>query len=237
MTKLLKIFRGNKKRHGSTPSSQLGKKKSNGIFRSNVSKKSTIKVTEVEPPLIEAAITYTLSEDDESCDIVMSADTDIENRISTKELGGESTTFENVVFHETSNNVATNSVQSSDLDCSKNVNEHDKTVTFTHLEIMRNELTHMMQIANKDKEIWELQEATEELRAIHSKELALKDGEIAEMRKVLAELESALSLAGTKLESAEDEHTKTIEVLMKTQYDYHELKNASWFQPMWDYFD
>jgi len=64
--------------------------------------------------------------------------------------------------------------------------------------------------------------------------LASKDDEIAKIKKVLQEVEFALSQAENKLASANEEHSKTIEVLMETQVEYHELelKTKSWMSPL-----
>jgi hypothetical protein len=90
----------------------------------------------------------------------------------------------------------------------------------------------MMQIANKDKEIHELKQDAEQMNVQHAEIVASKDAEISRLEKALAEVESCLSLAQNKLASEEEEHSKTIAVLMETQYEFHELNNKSWFQPL-----
>ena len=97
---------------------------------------------------------------------------------------------------------------------------------------MRNELAHMMQLANKDKEIYKLKQDVEEVKTQHAEIVASKDAEIARIGIALREVESALALAQDKLASEELQHSKTVELLMKTQYDYHELCNKSWFDSL-----
>jgi len=254
MPRFLKILRShNKRRSNSSSSSPLKKRKSNGIFRTkddnNIGKKSTAKTT----PTIKAAITYSLSEDAESCDSILFPDSDIESQFH--ELKGESV-IDDVFFQEPVNdkrNEVSKRVQpparyqsletigatiSFDLkDSPKGTKDDGKTMTFTftHLEIMRNQLNHMMQVANKDKEIHQLKQADEDSKIKNAKLLASKDNEISEIKKVLEEVESALSQTENKLASADEEHSKTIGVLMETQYEYHELKSRSWMSPLLNY--
>ena len=79
---------------------------------------------------------------------------------------------------------------------------------------------------------WEVLKPIPSSSAMISKSLALKEDEIAKIKKVLHEVEFALSQAENKLASANDEHSKTIEVLMETQVEYHELKTKSWMSPL-----
>lgn len=177
--------------------------------------------------MIEAAITYSLSEDEESCDIILSSDVDIENQFSIEDFN------DTIPFDEASDRVTNfetmDLVESKTSDSSKTVKDNDKTMVFTHLEIMRNELAHMMQVANKDKEIYEMKQGAEEIKIQHAEIVASKDTEIARIQNTLGEVDLALHLAQAKLASEEREHSKTIELLMETQYDYHELSNRSWF--------
>ncbi|MGK3742346.1 MAG: hypothetical protein ACI90V_009202 [Bacillariaceae sp.] len=236
MPKFFKLLRSHNKRNSnSSSSSSLKKKKSNGIFRTNADDNRSKKFT---TPTIEAAITYSLSEDDESCDIILSPHSDIESQVH--ELKGESI-IESVTFQEpvikyqpSETATATTKVKSDTRDSSKGTKEDSKTMTFTHLEIMRNQLNHMMQLANKDKEIHQLNQAGEDMKTKYSESLASKDNEIAKIKKVLQEVEFALSQAENKLASANEEHSKTIEVLMETQVEYHELelKTKSWMSPL-----
>lgn len=246
MSKLLKIFRSQKRRSVSTSSSRVVKNKTNAIFRSKPSKNTTNKKTASAPPVIEAAITYSLSEDEESCNVLVSPDVDIENQLSTDELKGEYI-VENVAFphptgtdddarNETTDVEQEDRVKSNENGSCKTMSENDKTLTFTHVEIMRNELAHIMQIANKDKEICELKQAAEDMKLQHTHALESKDDEIAKINKIVVDMGSAVSLEGDKLAFAEEEHSKTIAVLMETQYDYHELKTNSWFKPFVCYF-
>merc|ERR1711869_32132 len=101
---------------------------------------------------------------------------------------------------------------------------------------MRNELAHMMQLANKDREIYQLKQDNENIKVQHEESLALKDAEIAKIKKALEEAESALSQAQDKLAVVNEEHSKIIEALMETQHKYHELKNESWMSPLWNFF-
>ena len=229
MPKFFKLLRSHNKRNSN--SSSLKKKKSNGIFRTNTDDNRSKKFT---TPTIEAAITYSLSEDDESCDIILSPHSDIESQVH--ELKGESiiesVTFQEPVINYQPSETAATEVKSDTRDSSKEKKEDSKTMTFTHLEIMRNQLNHMMQLANKDKEIHQLNQAGEDRKTKYSKSLASKDDEIAKIKKVLQEVEFALSQAENKLASANEEHSKTIEVLMETQVEYHELKTKSWMSPL-----
>ena len=230
MPKFFKLLRSHNKRNSN--SSSLKKKKSNGIFRTNAD--DTRSKTKFTTPTIEAAITYSLSEDDESCDIILSPHSDIESQVH--ELKGESiiesVTFQEPVINYQPSETAATEVKSDTRDNSKEKKEDSKTMTFTHLEIMRNQLNHMMQLANKDKEIHQLNQAGEDRKTKYSKSLASKDDEIAKIKKVLQEVEFALSQAENKLASANEEHSKTIEVLMETQVEYHELKTKSWMSPL-----
>ena len=230
MPKFFKLLRSHNKRNSN--SSSLKKKKSNGIFRTNADDDNRSK--KFTTPTIEAAITYSLSEDDESCDIILSPHSDIESQVH--ELKGESiiesVTFQEPVIKYQPSETAATEVKSDTRDSSKEKKNDSKTMTFTHLEVMRNQLNHMMQLANKDKEIHQLNQAGEDRKTKYSKALASKDDEIAKIKKVLQEVEFALSQAENKLASANDEHSKTIEVLMETQVEYHELKTKSWMSPL-----
>ena len=87
MPKLFKLLRGQKRRSSHTSSSPLSKKKKEQeIFRRKSTGKSN-KKARIEAPVIEVARTYSLSEDEESCDIILSATADIENQSSTEYLG------------------------------------------------------------------------------------------------------------------------------------------------------
>jgi hypothetical protein len=229
MPKFFKLLRSHNKRNSN--SSSLKKKKSNGIFRTNADDNRGKKFT---TPTIEAVITYSLSEDDESCDIILSPHSDIESQVH--ELKGESiiesVTFQEPVIKYQPSETAAIEVKSDTRYSSKGKKEDSKTMTFTHLEIMRNQLNHMMQLANKDKEIHQLNQAGEDMKTKYSKSLASKNDEIAKIKKVLQEVEFALSQAENKFASANEEHSKTIEVLMETQVEYHELKTKSWMSPL-----
>jgi len=242
MPKFFRLLGSQKRRSSFSPSSPTGKKKKNGIFRSTT-KRSTKKTT-TAPPVIEAAITYSLSEDEMSCDITLFSNTDIENQFSTEELKRENVT-DNIAFTKATGPIATkeiddieivDSVDSQTNDSFKIVKENDKTMTFTHLEIMRNELGHMRQIADKEKEIYQVKQEAEKMKIQHAEIVALKDVEIARIKNVVTEVESALSLVENQWAIEESEHSKTIELLMKTQYEYHELNAKSWFQPLCCYF-
>ena len=269
-------------------------------------------------PTIEAAITYTLSEDENDNDIVFAPQMDIENQVSDvmERLDNEQESFLNleedsgptatttttilatddanfaVLFDDqkktttamghhnnhdlkqcngnvnkvinddtdiemadyhvdstmtttaaankrTSDNIAvTESSSSSSMTVNNKNNknkrmkeiEDGKTTTFTHLEIMRNELAHMMQIAKKDKDMHRLEYDAHQTKMEHDAVLDSKDAVITKIRKCLNETELALAQAKSKLSNEKKEHSKTIKLLMKTQYDYHELKNSqnSW---------
>lgn len=109
----------------------------------------------------------------------------------------------------------------------KRMQESEETLTFTHLEIMRNELAHMMEIANKDKDIHRLKHDADEMKLQHDEIIESKDVVITKIRTCLTETELALFHAQNKLSNEKQAHTKTVKLLMKTQHDYHELKNSS----------
>jgi len=239
MPKFFRLLRSQKRRSSSTPSSPLGKKKMDGIFRSTTSSEKSTKRTTTAPPVIEAAITYSLSEDEESCDI------DIENQFSVgdfkKEHINDDITFEEgtvgaVATKEIAHVATVNSLASKTNHSCTVVKENDKIMTFTHLEIMRNELAHMMQIGKKENEIFQLKRDAEEIKIQHAEIVASKDATIAMIESAFTEVKSDLSLAENKLVFEEKEHSKTINLLMQTQCDYHELNAKSWYQPMFSYF-
>jgi len=188
--------------------------------------------------MIEAAITYSLSEDEESCDIILSPNTDIENQFSDEELKAQllsdkdEATLGTMKTKETAGIVTIDPGTKSAIESSTTKNQNDKSMTFTHLEIMRNELARIMEIAQKDKEICELKERAEEIQEEYARILASKDAEISRIESSLNAVESNLLLVQQKLASEEMEHSKTIEVLMETQYNYHELSGKSWFEPL-----
>ena len=226
--KLFRQRRSLKRRSSQTLSLPFEKKKKNGIFRSSK------KTTSADSPVIEAAITYSLSEDEESCNnIIVSSDIDIENQLDHEELQLDDTN-NTYLFDKDATGIIgiekVDSVETKTSDSSKTEKEDDKTMVFTHLEIMRNELAHMMQLANKDKEIYQLKQDFEEMKTQQTELLASKEEEITRLGNALVEVESALLQAQAKLSSEEKEHSKTIEVLMATQYEFHEFKNKSWFQ-------
>ena len=234
MPRFFKLLRSQKRGSSSSSSSPVGKKKKEGIFRSIASSRKSPR----NAPVIEAAITYSLSEDEESCNLILSPNTDIENRFSEKELKAEESGINKdevaIGPMETNENARIPEIEptKNTSESCPTVNENDQTITFTHLELMRNELARMMQIANKDKEICELKERTEEMVVEHAKILASKDAEISSIDNALKEVEGNLLLVQERLASEEMEHSKTIKVLMQTQYDYHELNGKSWFQPL-----
>jgi len=226
--KLFRQRRSLKRRSSQTLSLPFEKKKKNGIFRSSK------KTTSADSPVIEAAITYSLSEDEESCNnIIVSSDIDIENQLDHEELQLDDTNNTYLFDNDATGIIGiekVDSVETKTSDSSKTEKEDDKTMVFTHLEIMRNELAHMMQLANKDKEIYQLKQDFEEMKTQQTELLASKEEEITRLGNALVEVESALLQAQAKLSSEEKEHSKTIEVLMATQYEFHEFKNKSWFQ-------
>ncbi|KAG7369017.1 hypothetical protein IV203_031760 [Nitzschia inconspicua] len=232
MPKLLKMLRGRK-----TSSADLAKKrtsKSNGIFRRGDSQRSGKQVSkDIEDPIsitIAPTITFTLSGDEVGDDIIHSPVSDIENQVQE-------------LFDEQGNEDPMQTIEISAKANTKDIavgTENDKTMTFTHLEIMRNELAHMMQLAEKDEEILTLRETNENLQASHNEIIQAKNDEIAKIREMLASIEAALSDARGELESVNKEHSKVIEVLMKTQCEFYELKHrspSSWMSPVWSFFD
>jgi hypothetical protein len=194
-----------------------GNKKS-AIFRSKRStttKKDSVKDDAIA---IVPTITFSLSEDEES-DVVQSPVSDIENQFQEEPEAAE---------------------EKSTKDVSVGTDEDNESMTFTHLEIMRNQLSHMMELAQKDKEINALMASNEEMKFVHAEEMAKKEAEILKLREALSAVEAALSKAEGELTSVHNEQSKTIEVLMKTQYELHELKlshQSSWNIPFMSYFD
>jgi len=236
MPKLFKLLRNQKKRSLSTPKGS--KSKSHGIFRSTPfrGKNSSSKKTVAETPVIEAAITYTLSEDEDSFNNIILDD--IENQFSGEELPVEDAN-DTIAFQETpatepvAADIENAVAQTADVEAKESKkSSNEETITFTQLEVMRNELAHMMQIANKDKEIYQLKQDAEEVKTQLADIVASKDADIARIGAALKEVESALTLAQDKLASEELQHSKTIELLMQTQYNYHELSSKSWFDSL-----
>ena len=119
--------------------------------------------------------------------------------------------------------------------------EEADTMTFTHLEVMRNELEHMRQLGEKDQEILALQASNESMQAAHGQALFMKDAEIALIQQALSGTESALEETKQELAHVNQEHSKTIAVLMQTQYELYELKHSnsqgSWMSPVLEFFD
>lgn len=228
MPKLFKLLR---KR--SSPYSPRKKNQGGGIFRS--SRKSSKKETDVEAPVIEAAITYTLSEDEDSCGIKTAdcTDLDIENQIFPFDEASDKIVFQEKSQEPVKDLLGDIETGEAAVEEEPEASENDEeTFTFTSLELMRNELAHMMQLANKDKEIYQLQQDAEEVKAQHEAIVASKDAEIATISKALQEVEAALALAENKLGNEVMQHSKTIGILMETQVQLHELTNQSWFQPL-----
>lgn len=252
MPKLHKIFRI-QKADKSLPGPY---KRTSGIFRRRAagasSKIATPHDDEEKQLEIHPAITFSLS-DDEASDRLSSPMSDIENQV--KDPTGKSVVNEwlspsvqdlrevpsidgSVGINEstTSRCVAASKPATQTREISVGTEERNNTMTFTHLEIMRSELSHMMQLATKDKEIKQLTFANEEMMLDHAEELALKDLKIKEIQNALAVVEGALSQKEEELVHANAEQTRIIEILMKTQYDLYEQKHQSWIAPVLDYF-
>ena len=257
----MKLFRNKK-----IPSSlSAPNKRSSGIFRrskgnsktpsknKNPSSSIDISNNDVEKQLeIQPAITFSLSEDGEESDSLPSPMSDIENQL--EELIGEpmvDTMQEESPLEDQSSNpvmylhsdvgtISSRVVRSTSgtqtEEASVGSDEGSKTMTFTHLEIMRNELNRMIELATKNKEIKQLVFANEKLIADHANELELKDGEIKKIKDALAVVEAALAQTQDELAHANAEQTRIIEVLMRTQCDLYDLKHQSWFTPVLGYF-
>jgi hypothetical protein len=168
---------------------------------------------------IVPTVTFSLSED-EGSDVILSPVSDIENQFQQEEadVPKESKTT---------------------MDVSVGTEQDNETMTFTHLEIMRNQLNHMMELAERDKEISALQKCNEEMTSIHAEEMARKDFEILNLKEALLAVETALSKAEGELLSLHKEQSSIIQVLMKTQCELHELKSgqSSWYIPFMSFFD
>jgi ABC-type uncharacterized transport system permease subunit len=235
MPKLLKILRG-RKSSSAGDHSKKGTSKSSGIFRGGAyhrSGKSTIEKnskSQVETVIVPT-ITFSLSEDEVTSDIIHSPASDIENQVHVQELvSGSAVDMTQTI--EIAANTETKEIAVGTDD--------SKTMTFTHLELMRNELAHMMQLAEKDEEILSIRQANEQQQHLYNDMLKTKDEEIAKIRSMLESVEAALAQVQGQLESVNKEHSKAIEVLMKTQYELYELKHrspSSWMTPVWSFFD
>jgi hypothetical protein len=243
MPKLLKILRGRK----SSSSSDLPVKTKNhsqksGIFRhrrSGGTRKSSSKESNHDdsPSIIVPGITFSLSED-EGSDIIHSPVSDIENQVQHFEELEQQALVEKSVKTEVS--VAPDTPMSEATKESSVRTDDSDTMTFTHLEIMRNELAHMMQLAEKDKEIHALRMSNDNMQAAHDEAMLMKDAQVAKIQKALTTVEAALAQTKEELVSVNKEHSKAIEVLMKTQYELYELKHSnqgSWLAPMLSFFD
>jgi hypothetical protein len=234
MPKLLKILRG-RKSSTDVPIKKIASK-SNSIFRRSAyptKRLNTSKGTEPDgqnQTTIVPMITFSLSEDEEGSDVIHSPLSDIENQVQDSIEGNQNIFTDSncmVQFEKETKEIAVDT-------------EDNKTVTFTHLELMRNELTHMMQLAERDKEITSLRKTNEDLQLLHVDEMEAKNQEIVKLREMLTSVEAALLEAEIKFESVNKEHTKVIEILMKTQYELYELKHnctSSWITPVWSCFD
>jgi hypothetical protein len=242
MPKLIKILRG-RKSSLDVPFKKVASK-SNGIFRrSNLTanhRSNNDKSPATEPigknqTTINPTITFSLSEDEEGSDIIHSPVSDIENQVH--DTIGESNNNNNIIFTDSKRMLPP--VETETKEIAIGTEDHEKTVTFTHLEIMRNELAHLMQLAEKDKEICNLRKNKQDLELSHDQAMEEKNQEIVKIRELLASVEAALSKVEEKYESVNKEHTKIIEVLMKTQYELYELKHSSpstWMTPVWNFF-
>ena len=228
----LKLLRGRKSSSAELPVKTTSTSKKAGIFRhprTTAFRKTNDAKEDAAPAMIVPAITFTMSED-ESSDIIRSPVSDIENQVPHFE---ESTSSEMAVGPDTPMSTDTK-------DASVGTGESD-TMTFTHLEIMRNELEHMRQLAEKDKEIHALQAATESMQATHGQALSTKDAEITLIQQALTAVESALAETKQELAHVNQEQSKAIKILMETQYELYELKHSSnqgsWMSPVLDFFD
>ena len=182
---------------------------------------------------IQPAITFTLSEDEASNNINSSSSI---NNDKTKNIDG----FADV---ENQLRIATNATAEDDeaavameTDNNDKSPHSSRTMTFTHLELMRHELAHQMQLAARDREIQALQLQNEAMKQEHGKVLSTKDEEISKLKHALSEVESVLSKHKEELEVANSEQSKIIGVLMNTQVQLHEEQNKSWISPWISFF-
>ena len=181
---------------------------------------------------IQPAITFTLSEDEANS----SSSSSSINDGKTKSVDG----FADV---ENQLHIATNITAEDDeaavameTDNSYKGPHSSRTMTFTHLELMRHELAHQMQLAARDREIQSLQLQNEAMKQEHGKVLSTKDEEISKLKHALSEVESVLSKNKEELEVANSEQSKIIGVLMNTQVQLHEEQNKSWISPWISFF-
>mmetsp|Transcript_57422 Transcript_57422/g.140147 ORF Transcript_57422/g.140147 Transcript_57422/m.140147 type:complete len:271 (-) Transcript_57422:208-1020(-) len=179
---------------------------------------------------IQPAITFTLSEDEANNNNNSSSSN------KTKNVDG----FADV---ENQLHIATNKTAEDDeAAVAMETDNNDKspqsirTMTFTHLELMRHELAHQMQLAARDREIHALQQQKEEMEQEHGKVLSTKDDEISKLKHALSEVETVLSKHQQELEVANSEQSKIIGVLMNTQVQLHEEQNKSWISPWLSFF-
>lgn len=223
MPKLIpKIFRS--ERRSSSPSAvPYPKPRASGIFRrKDLSNKKKSSQHEDHPtPFIQPAITLTFSEEDEVDDFV-----DVESQLHVATGHTEDVASIGTAPKETE-------VGTSNDDLSP----RSRTMTFTHLEIMRHELCHQMQLAEKERNIHFLKQQNEELKVAHELILTTKEQEISKLKRALAEVETVLSKSQEDLEVANEEQSKIIGVLMETQVQLHEEIHKSWISPWLSYFE
>jgi hypothetical protein len=229
MPKLLTILRGRKSSSEAQVKTRGSKK--NVIFRGATYQRSKFagKSDNEQPPtILVPSMTFSLSED-EGDDIIHTALSDIENQVVES---SESSMFEVTPAKL----VTTSGPETRDMSVGTEDNE---TMTFSHLQIMRNELSHMMQLAEKDREIEALYQSNQFLTSSHEEEMASKNAEIVKIMEALAVVEAALARADVELVSVNKEYSRTIEILMQTQYELYQLKHSSpsWMAPVLSFFD
>jgi hypothetical protein len=174
------------------------------------------------PMSIQPSITFTLSEDEATDDTDIA---DVENQLHIETTTNTEVEDQQPVKMET------------DTGSIDDLSPRSRTMTFTHLELMRHELAHQMQLAARDREIHALKQQNETLKVEHDVVLSTKDDEISRLKHALTEVEAVLSKSQTDLEVANNEQTKILSVLMDTQYKLHEEKNKSWISPWLSFFE
>jgi hypothetical protein len=228
MPKVLSIFRG-RKSSSDFPVKKLAPT-SNSIFRRS-GRECDRSTSGKKQTTIVPTITFSLSEDDdEGSNTVHSPVSDIENQLQDTIKGSHH------IFADTKQ-ILPEQKETNEIAVGT---EDNKTVTFTHLELMRNELAHMMKLAEKDKEIYNLRKTNEDLKLSMEETTERKNQEIAKIQELLESVEAALSETKGMLELTNKEHTKIIKVLMKTQHELYEIKlcsPSSWMTPFWNFFD
>jgi len=106
----------------------------------------------------------------------------------------------------------------------RETNTSEPTMTFTEKEIMQNQLNHMRQLAEKDREIANYERVNQELHQKFDQTLT----ELEELHQVvLAEAEMKIAFAKSEVQEAKEKMVHMSATLMKTQAELFEATNRS----------